>query len=122
MPASEGRVSIDTLRKAASWSVAGASLRRVARDVGMSPTGLQNFLDGSSPYSATRKKLERWYVRSGHDPDHHAALAALEVLVQHLPPAERTQAVRRLVGVVAKGKTGRPPSWVKLLRSELDER
>lgn len=36
------------------------SLRKVAREVGLSPTGLAKFLLGSTPYSPTIRKLERW--------------------------------------------------------------
>lgn len=122
MPAGEVRASVDILRQAASWSVSAASLRQVAREVGMSPSGLQKFLDGSSPYSATRKKLARWYVRRGHEPDVHAALAALEVLVQDLPPVERLQAMDRALVALARSRIGKSPSWMKQVRSQLEER
>ena len=95
MPAGEGRASVHTLRRALTGSVSASSLRQVARDVGMSPTGLKNLLDGARPYSATRRKLECWYVRGGHMPDVHSALSALEVLVQDVAPDERTQAMGR---------------------------
>ena len=121
MPVGKGRVSVESLRRATLKAADRTSVRQVARDVGMSPSGLQKFLSGASPYSATRTKLERWYVRSGRSPDSHSALAALEVLVQDLPPAERTQAMSRLVEVVEKDRGGRPPSWIKRLRSRLEE-
>ena len=44
MPVGEGRVSITTLKRAVAGGVSATSLRQVARDVGMSPTGLRKFL------------------------------------------------------------------------------
>ena len=63
MAATDRRVSVAELRSAVAQGVSSTSLREVARQVGMSPTGLRNFLDGSEPYSTTRQKLERWFVR-----------------------------------------------------------
>ena len=120
MPAGEGRVSVGTLKRAVAGGVSATSLRQVARDVGMSPTGLRKFLLGASPYSATRRKLERWYVRSGRAPDGHSALAALEVLVLDLPPAERIQAMQRIVDGLEESRTGKSPGWIKQLRSQLE--
>ncbi len=119
MPAGEGRASVDTLRQAASWSVSAASLRQTAREVGMSPSGLQKFLDGSGPHPATRKKLEQWYLRGGRVPDVQSVLSSLGVLVQDLPPAERIQAMDRALVALEQSRTGKPPSWVKHLRSRL---
>lgn len=39
----------------------GESLRQTAREVGMSPTGLSNFLNGAKPYTPTVRKLRAWY-------------------------------------------------------------
>ena len=121
MPAGEGRVSITTLRRAVEGSVSATSLRQVAREVGMSPSGLRKFLSSASPYSATRRKLERWYVRRGSAPDVHSALAALEVLVLDLPPAERIRAIEQIVDGLERSRTGKLPGWIKQLRSQLRE-
>ena len=97
-------------------------MRHVAREVGMSPSGLQKFLAGSQPYSATRRKLERWYAKSGGEPDHHSAISALEVLVYDLPPVERPRAMRQLIQGLEEvfAKAGhRRPGWVKELRVQL---
>ncbi len=120
MLADEDRVSVDTLRRAVAGSVSATSLRQVAREVGMSPTGLRKFLSGTTPYSATRKKLEGWYVRRGRAPDVHSALAALEVLVLDLPPAERIRAMERIVDGLERSRTGKLPGWIKQLRSPLE--
>jgi hypothetical protein len=36
------------------------SLRQAAREIGMSPNALRNFLAGAEPRAATRARLERW--------------------------------------------------------------
>ncbi|MBI4545050.1 MAG: hypothetical protein HY703_07645 [Gemmatimonadetes bacterium] len=99
MPAAREETPLERLRLAVAARVEARSLRQVARDVGMSPTGLQKFLAGSRPYSATRRKLERWYVREsahyGGELGAGSALAALRVLVQDWP-------ARRQAGVIAK--------------------
>ena len=120
MPVGEGRVSVGTLKRAVAGGVSATSLRQVARDVGMSPTGLRKFLSGASPFSATRRKLERWYVRRGRAPDVHSALAALEVLVLDLPPAERIGAMERIVDNMERSRTGKSPGWIRQLRSQLE--
>ena len=119
MSAGEVRASVGTLRQAASRSVSAASLRQVAREVGMSPSGLQKFLSGSSPYSTTRKKLERWYGRAGPPPDDHSVRAAVDVLVHDLPPVERVEATDRILVAVEQSRGGKPLRWVKQLRSQL---
>ncbi len=120
MASGQGQVS--RLRGAVSRSVLATSLRHVARDVGMSPTGLQKFISGAQPYSATMKKLVLWYARSGQSPDRHSALAALEVLVQELPPAERQEAMERILLVLEtwnQEKTRTVPVWILELRSQI---
>ena len=79
------------------------SLREVARRVGMSPSGLRKFLDGAEPYSATRTRLEGWYIREqGGDVSPEAAVRALQVLVADLPPAEQSETIEALLRVLAK--------------------
>lgn len=39
------------------------SLREVAREIGMSPTGLRKFRDGTDPYGPTVLKLREWMQR-----------------------------------------------------------
>jgi len=55
-------VTADEIR-AALWAyLEVASLRQTAREVGMSPTGLSNFLNGAKPYTPTVRKLRTWYA------------------------------------------------------------
>ncbi|HET6229143.1 MAG TPA: hypothetical protein VFE05_03630 [Longimicrobiaceae bacterium] len=112
------------LRESVRTAVQAASLREVARDVGMSPSGLRKFLAGSSAYSATRRKLERWYVRrdatlqtDGLTGD--SALRVVEVLVQELPPSRHLSATARVVSTLEEvygAARVRPPGWMDELR------
>ena len=117
-----GQESVSRLRAAVSRSVLATSLRHVSREVGMSPTGLQKFMSGSQPFSATKKKLALWYAKSGQALDRHSALAALEVLVQELPPAERQEAMDRILGVLEiwnEEKARGVPAWIPELQSQI---
>lgn len=49
-------------RNAAAMAVENTSLRSVATEIGMSPTGLKKFLNGTNPYGPTLHKLRRWHA------------------------------------------------------------
>lgn len=115
-----GDPDLAILRASLGWQVAATSLRRTARDVGMSPTALQSFLEGAAPYSETRHKLVSWYVRFQCDTDRGAvdrasAGAALALLTAHLP-VEVARTVRGAVVEMVRcttGRTGLPaPAWM----------
>lgn len=88
----------------------------------MSPSGLQKFLSGSNPYSATRRKLERWYVREsagyGGALGVGSAHAALRVLLQDLPPERRSAAASSVLDALesAYAAAGDAPDWLAELR------
>lgn len=119
-------VPLDQLRAVVMARMANVSLRGVAREVGMSPSGLQKFVDGSVPYLPTRQKLERWYVREASrgeaEMSAEVASAALGVLVSELAPDRRRGVVRRLVREVraAYDAEGPPPSWLDEVVREVD--
>lgn len=122
-PSREGR-PLDRMREALAARVEATSLRSVAREVGMSPTGLQKVLGGADSYSRTRRKLERWYVREvaryGGGLDAAAVSAALRVAVQDLPSARRRETLDRLVSDLESAYTagGRAaPPWLAELRN-----
>lgn len=126
MPARGDRASLDQLREAVAEGVAESSLRQVARAVGMSPTGLQKFLHGATPYTATRRKLEHWYVREpqryGGELGAGSALAAMRVLVAAVPAGQRRRVtvdvVRLLEG--AYRAAGKPvPAWLRDVSAEV---
>lgn len=113
----EGRAGVGRLREAVDREVEQTSLRATARRVGMSPSGLRKFLDGSAPYSATRRKLERWYVREVA-PGYAGSLTpstaegALEVLLHDVPAGQRPEARGRLVTALREVYGDDGPAWL----------
>lgn len=55
---------IEALREALREHLETNSLRQASREIGMSPTGLSNFVNGSEPYVPTIRKLRAW--RAAH--------------------------------------------------------
>src|SRR5437773_10802946 len=53
-------IPVAVLRDAVALAITELSLRGAAKEMGISPNGLRNFINGSAPRSATRAKLERW--------------------------------------------------------------
>lgn len=95
--------SLDRLREAVRERVEATSLRHVARQVGMSPTGLRNFLAGGIPYQKSRRRLFDWMHR---EDGAEAGLTtegvsgSLASLVADLPPERRGAALEALVGTL----------------------
>jgi hypothetical protein len=120
-----GSAPVAAIREEARLAVEATSLRSVARAIGMSPMGLKHFLEGRSPYSATTRKLNAWYVahraqRPGFDAS--AARAALVVLTDGIPEQRRPRAEAVILQDVwaMHGEAGtRPPAWLVELRGEL---
>ncbi len=118
---------VNVLRQALKAEAQATSLRNAARLVGMSPTGLQKFLDGGHPYSGTRRKLERWYLlhgpgrlESGLQGD--SAMSILRVLVQDLSPARHRPTMEMLVESLEEAyRTARlpRPAWLGDLADEM---
>ncbi len=89
----------------------------------MSPTGLQKFLSGSTPYTATRRRLERWLVRESAsyaaETTVESARAALAVLTHDVAVRERAALTGRILDALeeyysALGEP--PPSWVRAIK------
>jgi hypothetical protein len=105
-------------------AIARSTLRAVAKSVGMSPTGLQNFLDGTNPYGKTRERLRFWYFREAGFSSYAVEDAAyiLRRLVGTLPAPDHgvadllaaVEGAYRRAGMMA-------PGWVRLVRHELRE-
>ncbi|HYH79623.1 MAG TPA: hypothetical protein VEX86_07490 [Longimicrobium sp.] len=51
---------IESIREALREYLDFNSLRQAAREVGMSATGLSNFVNGAEPYVPTIRKLRAW--------------------------------------------------------------
>jgi hypothetical protein len=117
--------SIRHIREVATARVQATSLRRVAREIGMSPTGLRKFLDGTEPYTPTLHRLRVWFVRFAATPagevSHEEASAALAILTHDLSPTPRRMAAQGMLDLLARGYevSGRArPAWVADLREE----
>jgi hypothetical protein len=97
MPSRESPVlvGVEVLRAAAAARAAATSISQVARAVGLTTRGLNGFLQGAEPYSGTRQKLERWYVRQAAEQadatDPVTAAAAIAVLAHDVPPAQHRE-------------------------------
>jgi hypothetical protein len=118
--------TVHYMRALAAARVEHTSLRGVAREIGMSPTGLKKFLLGTAPYSPTLRRLRKWYVHHAALPtgevDYEDASAAIAVLTHDLPGEPRREAADCVLDCLGRGydATGRArPRWVSELRQEL---
>src|SRR2546422_11552200 len=83
---------VPLLRDGLAREAARFSLRRVAREVGMSPNGLRGFLHGAVPRSVTRIRLERWLAVQGkvtRPPNVGQFVRLLNELSVDFPPAHK---------------------------------
>ena len=124
--AREGReAAVRHMREVAAERVRNTSLRGVAREIGMSPTGLKKFLQGTAPYSPTLRRLRSWYVQYAARPtgavSRDEASAALSVLVHDLTAEPRRVTADGVLETLGRGYElsgkGRP-LWVAELRAE----
>lgn len=121
--------TVQYLREMAAARVEQTSLRGVAREIGMSPTGLKKFLLGTAPYSPTVRRLRKWYLQHAALPTgevaYHDASAALSVLTSDLSPNPRRDTANCVLECLARGyeSSGRSrPRWVAELRAEMGTR
>ena len=112
---------IPLLRDGMAREAARYSLRRVAKEVGMSPNGLRDFLLGATPRSATRAKLESWLAAQGQitrPPNVGQFIRLLNHLAVDLSPAQKTQFGRSIGQLLVESYEVRrlsPPRWVQSL-------
>jgi lambda repressor-like predicted transcriptional regulator len=122
------QTSIDRLREAVTIRVQATSLRSVARQVGMSPSGLDKFLAGGMPYQKSRRKLFDWLHRErnnlGADLTVDGIAAALGSLVRDLPPERRERALDALLDTLRglyDAHSEHAPAWLgELTRKAAD--
>ena len=127
LPFSQPReATVEYLRASAAEAVHRISLRAVARQIGMSPTGLKKFLAGTAPYSPTLRRLRKWYVQHAAVPTgqvtYEDASAAIAVLTLDFPSDPRREAAEHVLDCLARGydATGREhPHWMAEIRGEL---
>lgn len=105
---------VDWVRSTAQRRMDATSLRAVARQVGMSPSGLSKFLAGAHPYSKTLARLRAWYLWQGEQPatlSPQEALAALQLLTSPLPMNRRPDAAAGVVDALRICFGGNAPGW-----------
>lgn len=113
----------DLLREIAAGGVRNTSLRNVARQLGMSPSGLSKVLGGSRSQAATRRRLERWIVWNrarGGEPRVPPAEYAARVLVHGLPSRRQPHALSLLAETLARSFSEAGvdvPDWLAQLRA-----
>jgi hypothetical protein len=126
MATPDRRSLVEAIRAAAKLAIEATSLRKVARDVRMSPMGLKHFVGGTQPYSATYRKLIAWYTvhqaeAGGFSVE--AARGAMKVMTDGLPEEARAAAAVAVIDVVLAQhvKAGtRPPAWLAALGADTD--
>jgi hypothetical protein len=82
---------LEMLRAVLRQRITLIGLRPTARELGMSPTGLSNFLDGTNPFGETVRRARVWLA--AHDQregcQDAADARAIEILVSPLPESSR---------------------------------
>ena len=111
-------------REAVRQAISGSTLRAVAKEVEMSPSGLQKFLDGTNPYGRTKEKLRFWYYRQAGFSSFAVedVVLILRRLVGTLPAPDHGVAGMLEAIETAYQRAGMyAPEWVRLVRHELSK-
>jgi len=112
------------IREALREAVERISLRGVARELGMSPTGLRGLIDGAVPYVKTQRKVRVWLA--SYDRDVHGDLptstiaGVLRRLLWRVPGQSRNGAeVRVLNGFEEAFRFAgvEAPAWIAEIRA-----
>ena len=103
---SESQIQI--IRAAVVEAVERSSLRAVARQVEVSPSGLRKFIEGAAPYTATLKKLRRWHAPWTSDDPGRRLLDAVGELAALVMPAERARVRDEILQVMATAEMVQP--------------
>jgi hypothetical protein len=107
-PAAGSEQLMEQIRSLAGERVERTSLRAVASQVRMSPSGLHKFLGGAAPYQKTVGKLESWYLLQ-QEADAHAdgpspdvAAVATRLLARLASPSARDGFVDELLAAIRR--------------------
>ncbi len=104
----EGMDELNVLRNALRQRVELTSLRATARELGMSPTGLHGFIEGTEPYVKTLRRARVWLAErvQGEGDQDLADARAIEILVSPLAPDRRDYGREWLAQAVARLREG----------------
>jgi hypothetical protein len=92
---------VERMRATLREAVGARTLRAVAQEVGMSPSGLSNFIAGTQPYGKTLHRFRAWFER--------------EVGISGMPPPLVADQLRRFVWTLPD-----PDAGVRLLLDAVD--
>lgn len=112
---------VPALRAAVERELADLSLRRAAREIGLSPNALKNFLNGAVPRRTTRARLERWLRSRPAErgaPSLQRFLRLVGEITPDLPSGEAAaigREVSRLILDAYRRQQIPPPRWVREL-------
>jgi hypothetical protein len=120
----EPRVPVAHLRAAVRDAIERTSARAVAREIGMSAPSVRDFAAGSAPRPSTIRKLTMWYLRYWEETgrgelDARTAQAAITLLFEHVPAAERPGVREDFYEWLARktaASGAREPRWVREAR------
>jgi hypothetical protein len=110
---------IADIRRVAQERVQSESLRSVARQVGFSPSGLQKFLNGATPYHKSFLRLTAWYRQHEAKPldlSARDAAAALALLTIGMPEDRRRAATNTILDALLDGYRQPAPAWLLALQ------
>lgn len=117
------RAEVELIRDAVRRAVQRDSLRSVARELEMSPSGLRGFIDGANSYGKTKEKLRVWYALhlgdSGSELSPETAAGLVETLLREIPDSRRAAARDRVLGAFAgafEAAEVAPPAWTGVPR------
>lgn len=112
---------VPVLRAAVQREVDRSSLRQAAREIGLSPNGLRNFLIGAAPRTSTRIRLERWLTRRGAGEARPSVKHLVRLLDELAVDLSAEQAAALAQGVsdflldAYQSRQLPPPRWVREL-------
>jgi hypothetical protein len=94
----ESAPGIGVIRAAAQTRADGSSLRTVAKEIGLSYTGLRAFLRGGKPQAETRRRLVAWYgrLKSG-SASYPSPELAVDLLLNYIRQAGTPQLIRERI-------------------------
>jgi hypothetical protein len=99
-------LDLDAIRTSIQERVKKTGLRRIARQVGMSASGLDKFLRGAVPYEKTRAKMVAWVTRLEGGDERSAEDVLIDELVSSLPEARQEKARGDIVLVLDRARRG----------------
>lgn len=121
MTSGTAQLPVPLLRAAVERELTNTSLRQAAREIGLSPNALRNFVRGAEPRATTRHRLERWLASRGargRGPSLSAFVRLIEHVTPDLPPREARELGREMSQLLVDAYERQhvpPPRWVREL-------